>query len=60
MFPFSIIGLVKILKKYDKRTGALIRLPYIQNVLLQPFFNTELLYQLVEECEAMLNQVLPY
>jgi hypothetical protein len=47
MFPFAIIGLVKILKKYDKRTGA------IQ-------LNTELLYHLVEECEAMLNQVLPY
>ncbi|KAK1611288.1 hypothetical protein QYE76_034961 [Lolium multiflorum] len=52
-------GLVKILKKYDKRTGALIRLPFIQNVLLQPFFTTDLLYQLVKECEAMLDQLLP-
>jgi hypothetical protein len=59
MFPFAIAGLVKILKKYDKRTGALIRLPFIQNVLLQPFFTTDLLYQLVKECEAMLDQLLP-
>ncbi|KAF8042742.1 hypothetical protein BT93_A1157 [Corymbia citriodora subsp. variegata] len=27
-------GLVKILKKYDKRTGALIRLPFIQKIHL--------------------------
>ncbi|KAK1670233.1 hypothetical protein QYE76_058392 [Lolium multiflorum] len=53
-------GLVKILKKYDNRTGVLIPLPFIQNVLLRPFFNTDLLYQLVEECEAMLDQLLPY
>jgi hypothetical protein len=39
MFPFAITDLVKILKKYDKRTGVLIRL-FIQNALLQPFFNT--------------------
>lgn len=52
-------GLVKILKKYDKRTGALIRLPFIQKVLQQPFFTTDLLYKLVKECEAMLDSLLP-
>ncbi|OEL25613.1 SPX domain-containing protein 1 [Dichanthelium oligosanthes] len=52
-------GLVKILKKYDKRTGALIRLPFIQNVIQEPFFTTDLLYKLVKECEAMLDQLLP-
>ncbi|KAH8481587.1 hypothetical protein Peur_068742 [Populus x canadensis] len=52
-------GLVKILKKYDKRTGALIRLPFIQRVLQQPFFTTDLLYKLVKECEAMLDRLLP-
>uniref|UniRef100_A0A0D3GIG0 SPX domain-containing protein n=1 Tax=Oryza barthii TaxID=65489 RepID=A0A0D3GIG0_9ORYZ len=52
-------GLVKILKKYDKRTGALIRLPFIQKVLQQPFFTTDLLYKLVKQCEAMLDQLLP-
>lgn len=52
-------GLVKILKKYDKRTGALIRLPFIQRVLQQPFFTTDLLHKLVEECEVMLDQLIP-
>ncbi|KAL5207120.1 hypothetical protein ABZP36_031555 [Zizania latifolia] len=52
-------GLVKILKKYDKRTGALIRLPFIQKVLQQPFFTTDLLYKLVKECEEMVGQLLP-
>ncbi|KAG1335567.1 hypothetical protein COCNU_03G016860 [Cocos nucifera] len=52
-------GLVKILKKYDKRTGALIRLPFIQKVLQQPFFTTDLLYKLVKECESMLDSVFP-
>nr|ADQ85982.1 SPX domain-containing protein 2 [Phaseolus vulgaris] len=52
-------GLVKILKKYDKRTGALIRLPFIQKVLQQPFFTTDLLYKLVKECETMLDRLFP-
>ncbi|KAJ6829796.1 putative SPX domain-containing protein 1 isoform X1 [Iris pallida] len=52
-------GLVKILKKYDKRTGALIRLPFIQKVLQQPFFTTDLLYRLVKKCEAMLDHLFP-
>jgi hypothetical protein len=50
---------VKILKKYDKRTGALIRLPFIQSVMQEPFFTTDLLYKLVKDCEAMLEQLLP-
>ncbi|KAF7147983.1 hypothetical protein RHSIM_Rhsim03G0248200 [Rhododendron simsii] len=52
-------GLVKILKKYDKRTGALIRSPYIQKVLQQPFFTTDLLFKLVKECEALLDHLFP-
>ncbi|XP_021741725.1 SPX domain-containing protein 1-like [Chenopodium quinoa] len=52
-------GLVKILKKYDKRTGALIRLPFIQRVLQQPFFTTDLIYKLVKECERMLDLLFP-
>ncbi|KAI4344131.1 hypothetical protein L6164_011397 [Bauhinia variegata] len=52
-------GLAKILKKYEKRTGALIRLPFIQKVLQQPFFTTELLYKLVKECETMLDRLFP-
>ncbi|XP_042380051.1 SPX domain-containing protein 1-like [Zingiber officinale] len=52
-------GLVKILKKYDKRTGALIRQPFIEKVLQQPFFTTYLLYKFVKECVAMLNHLFP-
>ncbi|WCJ30285.1 SPX domain gene 2 [Euphorbia peplus] len=50
-------GLVKILKKYDKRSGALIRLPFIQNVLQQPFFTTHVLNKLVNECETLLDRL---
>ncbi|KAL3352980.1 hypothetical protein AABB24_020789 [Solanum stoloniferum] len=52
-------GLVKILKKYDKRTGALLRLPFIQRVLQQPFFTTDLLYKLVKECENLIDRLFP-
>ncbi|XP_042443919.1 SPX domain-containing protein 1-like [Zingiber officinale] len=53
------LGLVKILKKYDKRTGALIRQPFIEKVLQQPFFTTDLLYKLMKECVAMLDHLFP-
>ncbi|KAG5562809.1 hypothetical protein RHGRI_005511 [Rhododendron griersonianum] len=49
-------GLVKILKKYDKRSGALIRLPFIQKVLQQPFFTTDVLNKLVKDCETILDR----
>ncbi|XP_061376401.1 SPX domain-containing protein 2-like isoform X2 [Gastrolobium bilobum] len=52
-------GLVKIIKKYDKRTGALHRLPFIQDVLNQPFFKTDVLNKLVKECEVMLSILFP-
>ncbi|MCO5609557.1 hypothetical protein L7F22_063786 [Adiantum nelumboides] len=52
-------GLVKILKKHDKRTGALLRMPFIRNVLHQPFFTTELLSKLVRECETNLQSLFP-
>lgn len=52
-------GLVKILKKHDKRTGALLRMPFIRNVLHQPFFTTELLSKLVRECEMNLQSLFP-
>ncbi|CAN8246932.1 unnamed protein product [Cochlearia groenlandica] len=52
-------GLAKILKKYDKRTGALIRLPFIQKVLQEPFFTTDLLNTFVKECVAMLDRLFP-
>ncbi|KAG0569485.1 hypothetical protein KC19_6G093700 [Ceratodon purpureus] len=52
-------GLVKILKKHDKRTGAVLRLPFIRRVLLQPFFSTELLSQLVKQCSDLLSTFPP-
>ncbi|TVU02682.1 hypothetical protein EJB05_06154 [Eragrostis curvula] len=52
-------GLAKILKKYDKRTGGLLRLPVIAGVLEQPFFTTELISKLVKDCEAMMEAVFP-
>ncbi|KAG9150527.1 hypothetical protein Leryth_010904 [Lithospermum erythrorhizon] len=52
-------GLLKILKKYDKRTGALIRMPFIQTVLHQPFFKTDVLKDLVKECETMVKHLFP-
>jgi hypothetical protein len=50
-------GLVKILKKYEKRSGSLIRLPFIQKVLQQPFYTTDVLNKLVKECEGMLDHL---
>ncbi|KAK6266842.1 hypothetical protein QUC31_017679 [Theobroma cacao] len=55
----NFAGLVKILKKYDKRTGGLLRLQFTQLVLRQPFFTTESLTRLVHECEANLELLFP-
>ncbi|CAD5166162.1 SPX domain-containing protein 4-like [Musa acuminata AAA Group] len=55
----NFAGLVKILKKYDKRTGALLSLPFTQRALHQPFFTTEPLTRLVRECEANLEMLFP-
>ncbi|XP_075474809.1 SPX domain-containing protein 3-like [Primulina tabacum] len=52
-------GLSKILKKYDKRTGGVLRLPFIQKVLEQPFFTTDSISKLVKECEATIDTVFP-
>ncbi|XP_010029315.2 SPX domain-containing protein 4 [Eucalyptus grandis] len=55
----NFAGLVKILKKYDKRTGGVLRLPYTQLALHQPFFTTESLTGLVRECEENLELLFP-
>ncbi|CAI8595230.1 unnamed protein product [Vicia faba] len=55
----NFAGLIKILKKYDKRTGGLLRLPFTQIVLRQPFFTTEPLTRLVHECEENLELLFP-
>lgn len=51
--------MAKILKKYDKQTGGLLRLPFIQKVLEQPFFTTELISKLVKECETTMDELFP-
>ncbi|KAL2892464.1 SPX domain-containing protein 3 [Bienertia sinuspersici] len=52
-------GLAKILKKYDKRTGSLLRLPFIQKVLEQPFFTTDLISKLIKELETTIDAMFP-
>lgn len=56
---YFFVGLAKILKKYDKRTGRLLRLPFIKKVVQQPFFMTEAISKLVKECENTIDSVLP-
>ncbi|KAL2523140.1 SPX domain-containing protein 4 [Forsythia ovata] len=55
----NLAGLIKILKKYDKRTGELLCLPFTQLALRQPFFTIEPLTRLVIECEANIELLFP-
>ncbi|KAL8038587.1 hypothetical protein ABFX02_11G117400 [Erythranthe guttata] len=55
----NFAGLIKILKKYDKRTGELLSLPFTQLAFHQPFFTIEPLTRLVRECEANLEVLFP-
>ncbi|WOL03904.1 SPX domain-containing protein 5 isoform X2 [Canna indica] len=52
-------GLSKILKKYDKRTGGLLRLAFIEYILKQPFLTTDQISELVKECESTIDSVFP-
>lgn len=52
-------GLVKILKKYDKLSGALLQRPFIKKVVQEPFFSTDILNNLVKQCEIMLDKFFP-
>ncbi|KAK6129269.1 hypothetical protein DH2020_036978 [Rehmannia glutinosa] len=55
----NFAGLIKILKKYDKRTGELLSLPFTQLAFYQPFFTIEPLTRLVRECEENLEILFP-
>lgn len=55
----NFAGIMKILKKYDKRTGGLLCLPFTRVALRQPFFTTESLTRLVRECEENLEHLFP-
>ncbi|GFY96968.1 SPX domain-containing protein 1 [Actinidia rufa] len=50
-------GLLKIVKKHNKKTGISISLAFMPMVLQQPFFITDLICKLLKECEVMLNQL---
>lgn len=49
-------GLAKILKKYDRKTGGLRRLPFLQKILEHPFLSTDLISELVRECENIIDE----
>ncbi|GBG92310.1 hypothetical protein CBR_g55079 [Chara braunii] len=48
-------GLAKILKKHDKRTGMLLRDPYLQMALCQPFCVTDQVTKMIRWCEDKLQ-----
>ncbi|MCO5580882.1 hypothetical protein L7F22_034754 [Adiantum nelumboides] len=52
-------GLVKIVKKHDRLTGAWLRLSFIPDVRRQPFYSTEIISRLVRECESNLLSLFP-
>ena len=56
---YLLLGLIKILKKYDKRTGAMLSMPFTQLAFHQPFFKTEPLRRLVHDCEAIREVLFP-
>ncbi|GIL61156.1 hypothetical protein Vafri_15487 [Volvox africanus] len=47
-------AVVKILKKHDKRTGVLLRAPYLANVLQQPFSSTTIMSRLAKRAEELI------
>jgi hypothetical protein len=53
----SFAGLARILKKYDRKTGALWHLPFLKKILEHPFLSTDLISKLVKECENMIDEV---
>ncbi|XP_073131279.1 SPX domain-containing protein 2-like [Henckelia pumila] len=52
----NYIGLLKILKKHDKRSSGdhLIRQGFVQIIVQQPFLRTQVIKDLVKECESMI------
>lgn len=53
----SFAGLAKILEKYDRKTGAIQRLPFLQKILEHPFLRMEIISKLVRECENIIDDV---
>ncbi|TYI81146.1 hypothetical protein E1A91_D05G135000v1 [Gossypium mustelinum] len=64
LLHYSVInfaGLMKIVKKHKKRTDAYTSVYsfYMPRVLQQPFFSTDLLYNLIRGCEEILDRLSP-
>ncbi|XP_022960196.1 SPX domain-containing protein 3 [Cucurbita moschata] len=55
----NYIGLGKILKKYDKRTGGLLRVSFIAKILEQPFYKTDSISKMIKECESSIDAIFP-
>ncbi|KAJ4826404.1 hypothetical protein Tsubulata_044563 [Turnera subulata] len=53
----NFIGLVKIVKKHNKRTGTSLEFSSMPRVMQESFFSTDLLYKLMTDCEAMLGRL---
>ncbi|KAE8718435.1 SNARE-like superfamily protein isoform 1 [Hibiscus syriacus] len=58
-YSVNFTGLMKIVKKHNKRAGGAVQPSYMPRVLQQPFFSTELLYNLIRGCEAILERLSP-
>ncbi|GMI93894.1 SPX domain gene 1, ARABIDOPSIS THALIANA SPX DOMAIN GENE 1 [Hibiscus trionum] len=62
LLHYSVInfaGLMKIVKKHNKRAGGAVYSSCMLRVLQQPFFSTELLYNLIRGSEAILERFSP-
>ena len=50
-------ALVKILKKHDKRSRVRLRSPFLVSALLQPFYSTEVLTELIKKTEVRFRKL---
>ncbi|XP_002517622.2 SPX domain-containing protein 1 isoform X2 [Ricinus communis] len=53
----NFTGLIKIVKKHNKKTGTTFEFSTMPKVMQQSFFSTDLLYNLMKEAEAMLARL---
>lgn len=60
LFHWSVLaytGLVKILKKHRKRTGAPLHAPHLENLLSQPFCSVEVTCDMVRKAEEWVGKL---
>lgn len=50
-------SLSKLLKKHDKRTGILLRRPFLARLSSQPFFSTRVFEKMIAEIEEIYQQL---